>query len=84
VPNYLLPAILVTVCCCLPAGIASVVFAAQANARRELGDVAGGWDAAGKAKLWAWVGFGLSILFYGGYAALFGIGILAELAQLTP
>jgi hypothetical protein len=82
-PNYLVPAILVTVCCCLPAGIASVVFAAQANARRELGDAAGAWDAAGKAKLWAWVGLGLGILFYGGYAALFGIGLLAELGNMA-
>ena len=29
IPNYLVQAILVTICCCLPAGIVAIVFAAQ-------------------------------------------------------
>ncbi|MDQ3389279.1 MAG: CD225/dispanin family protein, partial [Gemmatimonadota bacterium] len=29
VPNYLIPSILATLCCCLPAGIVSIIYAAQ-------------------------------------------------------
>src|SRR5438093_12052328 len=31
VPNYLIQAILVTLCCCLPFGIPAIVYAAQVN-----------------------------------------------------
>jgi len=37
VPNYLVQAILCTICCCLPFGIVAIVYAAQVN-----GKVAGG------------------------------------------
>lgn len=31
--NYLMPAIFATMCCCLPFGIVSIVYAAQVNAK---------------------------------------------------
>lgn len=31
IENYLVPAILVTLCCCVPAGIVAIVYAAQVN-----------------------------------------------------
>lgn len=52
-PNYLVPAILVTVFCCLPLGIASIVFAAQVNSKYSAGDIAGAQDASRKAKQFA-------------------------------
>jgi hypothetical protein len=79
VPDYLVQGILVTLCCCLPFGIAGIVYAAQANARREVGDYARGLDAARNARLWLWIGFAVGLLFWGGYAALIGFaGVLAE------
>lgn len=52
-PNHLVPAILATVFCCLPLGIASIVFAAQVNSKYSAGDIAGAQDASRKAKQFA-------------------------------
>jgi uncharacterized membrane protein YvbJ len=63
IPNYLVQAILVTVCCCLPFGIPAIVFAAQANAKAAVGDIQGALDASDKAKTWTWVSFGCGLVF---------------------
>ena len=49
--SYLLPAILCTLFCCLPFGIAGIVFAAQANSKAQQGDLNGASLAASRAKL---------------------------------
>jgi hypothetical protein len=51
--NYLVWAILSTVLCCLPLGIASIVFSTQVNSKWAMGDVAGAQAASGKAKKFA-------------------------------
>lgn len=61
IPNYLVQAILVTICCCLPAGIVSIVFAAQVNGKVARGDIQGARQSSNNAKTWAWVSFGLGI-----------------------
>ena len=40
IKNYLVESILVTICCCLPFGIAAIVFAAQVNGKLQAGDIA--------------------------------------------
>jgi hypothetical protein len=52
-PNYLVWAILTTVLCCLPLGVASIVFAAQVNSKHNAGDYAGAQEASQKAKKFA-------------------------------
>ena len=37
IPNYLVQAILVTLCCCLPFGIVAIVYAAQVNSKLDRG-----------------------------------------------
>ena len=37
IPNYLVQAILVTIFCCLPLGIVSIVYAAQVNGKAAAG-----------------------------------------------
>lgn len=82
-PNYLVWAILSTVLCCLPLGIASIVFAAQVNSKWAMGDVAGAQSSSDKAKkfaIWAAVvGVVGGILYLIGAAALgamsFGTGV---------
>lgn len=78
VPNYLVQAILVTLCCCLPLGIPAIIFAAQVNGKLAAGDVAGGLESSRKAKLWCWWAFGLGlaaqlayVIFY---AVMMGMG----------
>lgn len=70
IPNYLIPAIILTLCCCQPVAIVSIVFAAQVNSKRDRGDIAGARDASKKARLWliisgvlALVGWGMAMAF---------------------
>jgi hypothetical protein len=64
VPNYLAPAILTTLFCCLPFGIVSIVFAAQVNGKLAAGDRAGALQSSQNAKTWAWLSFGFGIAFW--------------------
>ena len=51
VPNYLVPAILATIFCCLPLGVVSIIFATQVNSKIAAGDTAGAVEASGKAQM---------------------------------
>ena len=75
IPNYLVQAILVTIFCCLPFGIVSIVYAAQVNAKLGAGDIVGARQASSSAKTWAWVSFGVGLLFVGGYLAFAVVGL---------
>ena len=55
-PNNLVWAILVTLFCCLPFGIASIVYAAQVNGKWQAGDAAGAQESSQKARQWAMYG----------------------------
>lgn len=57
IQNYLVQAILVTICCCLPFGIVAIVYAAGVNGKIQAGDYAGAREAARKAKMWSLIGF---------------------------
>ena len=70
VPNYLWQSIVCTVCCCLPFGIAAIVFAAQVNGKLAAGDVAGAMESSRKARLWCWISFGLGLIANLSFAAL--------------
>ena len=62
IPNYLVQSILVTLCCCMPLGVVSIVYAAQVNDKIAAGDIAGAQDASNKAKMWAWISFATGIV----------------------
>ncbi len=51
--NYLVWSILTTVLCCLPLGIASIVFSTQVNSKWAMGDIQGAMDSSRKAKSFA-------------------------------
>ena len=61
-PNYLWQAIVVTLCCCLPLGIVSIIFSAQVNSKWAQGDAAGARDASQKAKMFALIGFAIGLV----------------------
>ncbi|MFP6896907.1 MAG: CD225/dispanin family protein [Roseibacillus sp.] len=63
IPNYLVPAILVTIFCCWPFGIPAIVFAAKVDGMVSRGDIAGALDSSNKAKTWTWVSFGSGLVF---------------------
>jgi hypothetical protein len=63
IQTYLIPAIVVTVLCCLPTGIAAIVYAAQASSKAKVGDMAGATKAANNARTWVIVSVVGGLLF---------------------
>ena len=76
--NYLIPAILTTVFCCLPTGIAAIIYAAQVNGKVQAGDIAGAQEAAKNAKLWSWISFGVGFVVIALYLLLAVVGGIAS------
>jgi hypothetical protein len=74
VPNYLVPAI-ISVFCCLPLGVAAIIFAAQVNGKVAAGDTAGALDASKKAKMFSYISIGLGLLGGLCYLLLMLLGI---------
>ena len=54
--NYLIWAILVTILCCLPFGIASIIYSTKVSSLYAQGDYNGAVDASQKAKKFAMIG----------------------------
>lgn len=56
VPNYLWQSIVVTVLCCLPFGVVSIIHAAKVDSLLAQGDIVGANAASQSAKKWAIAG----------------------------
>jgi hypothetical protein len=54
--NWLVESILVTIFCCLPFGIAGIVFASQVNSKYDAGDYEGALKASADAGKWTKIG----------------------------
>ena len=80
IPNYLVQAILVTLCCCLPGGIAAIVYAAQVNSKQAAGDIAGAQDSSQKAKMWCWISLGVGLVVN---LIVIGLQVLAAAAGVS-
>ena len=72
--NYLVESIAVTLCCCLPLGIAGIVFAAQVDGKWNSGDYAGAIAAADNAKKFTIIGLVLGLVLN---ALVIGLQVLA-------
>jgi interferon-induced transmembrane protein/zinc ribbon protein len=81
VPNYLVFAILATVFCCLPTGIAAIVYAAQVNGKLQAGDLAGAQASSKNAKMWCWISAGVGLGIGAIYTALIMAGILVGVSH---
>ena len=62
IPNYLIPSVIMTLCCCLPFGILGLIFGAQVNSKLAAGDVQGAREASNKAKMFLLIGLGIWLL----------------------
>lgn len=62
-PNYLVYAILVTLFCCLPLGIYSIVKASQVNGLWQSGQHDEALAASNTAKQFIWISFGVGLAF---------------------
>lgn len=59
--NWLVESILVTIFCCLPFGVAGIVFAAQVNSKYDAGDYDGAVKSSKEAGKWTKIGFFIGI-----------------------
>jgi len=76
--NYLVESILVTIFCCLPFGIAGIVFASQVNSKYAAGDFDGALQASKDAKKWMKWGLISGVIVIALYLIfIFAIGGLA-------
>jgi len=76
--NYLVESILVTIFCCLPFGIAGIVYASQVNSKFANGDYEGAIKASEDAKKWMKWGLIAGIIVVVLYLVfLFALGGLA-------
>ena len=79
--NYLVESILVTIFCCLPFGIAGIVFASQVNSKYASGDYEGAIKASEDAKKWMkWGIISGVLLFVLSMIFVFAMGGLAVLS----
>ena len=75
IPNYLVQAILVTLCCCLPGGIMAIIFSAQVNSKLAQGDIAGAEAASRNARLWCWISLIGGLLIAASSGLWVGLGL---------
>ncbi|HEY9003310.1 MAG TPA: CD225/dispanin family protein [Mucilaginibacter sp.] len=59
--NWLVESILVTLFCCLPFGIAGIVYASAVNSKYDAGDYAGALYQSQQAAKWTKIGFWIGI-----------------------
>ena len=83
--NWLVESILVTIFCCLPFGIAGIVFASQVNSKYAAGDYPGAEQASKDAAKWTkigfWVGLGCIVLYFL-FWIVFGVAILGGASSM--
>ena len=81
VPNYLVQAILVTIFCCLPAGVVAIVFAAQVNGKVAEGNLPEARRLSRNARTWCWVSFGVGLAVAIIYAVVIIAAMIAGFAM---
>ncbi|MBR2018369.1 MAG: CD225/dispanin family protein [Prevotella sp.] len=74
--NYLVFAILSTILCCLPTGIAAIIFSTKVDKQWAQGDKIGAQKSSEQAKLWCLISLGCGIV--SGIIGFF-LGILGSL-----
>ncbi|HEY2738752.1 MAG TPA: CD225/dispanin family protein [Thermoanaerobaculia bacterium] len=79
IPDLLVWSILVTVFCCLPGGIISIIFASKANSAKRMGDFEAARLAAKQAKTWLTVSVVAGLLL--GLLGIFSSVIIPILQQ---
>lgn len=79
--NYLVLAIICTVCCCLPAGVVSIVYATKVNESYARGEYDLAEKYSSNARTWGIVGLivgGIGVILY---VALIGFGAFASIME---
>jgi hypothetical protein len=75
IPNYLPWAIAATLVCCMPGGVAAIVYATKATSAKDRGDYAAAAEAAKQARTWLIISVVLGLL-------IFAASIVSNLSNL--
>ena len=78
VPSHLALGIISTLCCCLPLGIVSIVYAAQVSGLVAGGNIAAAQEASRKAKFW-----GILSVVLGAISTVIAVIIQAAFAMIA-
>lgn len=70
---YMIFAVFTTLMCCLPFGIAAVVYASRINSLQRMGDFAGAGKAAKKAKTFSIISAVMTLIAMIGYGVFFAV-----------
>jgi hypothetical protein len=76
--NYLVAAVLLSLCWCTPLGLVALVYAGKGSGAKEAGNTQMATELAEKARLWTWIAFGAGALIWVGYALIVMLGVLSE------
>ena len=80
IPNYLVLAIL-SIFCCWPIAIVSILNATKVNKLAAAGDTGGAMEASKAAKKWAFIAIGLSVVFWVVFGIIYVVFLGAMLSQ---
>lgn len=61
IENHLIRSVIATVCCCVPFGVAGIIYAVKVDALLRQGDLAAAEDASKKAGLWSVLAIGVGL-----------------------
>ncbi|MEP0814838.1 MAG: CD225/dispanin family protein [bacterium] len=79
VKNWLVEAIIATICCCVPLGVVSIIFAAQVNTKLAQGDYAGAVSSSNNARLFFILALVLGLI---ANIAAFALNFAAIMAEM--
>lgn len=80
--THLTKAILITIFCCLPFGIASIIHASRVSSSYILGNYEYAMEQSKKANMWANIGIIVGAIYYLIYMTYIGIVVVLGLSEL--
>ena len=69
-PTYLVWAVIMTVICCLPAGVVAIIYSTQVSSKYYAGDMEGARRSSERAQIWIIVSFVVGVLVQSLYLPL--------------
>lgn len=76
--DYLIAAIISTICCCLPFGIAAIVYALKIDTAVAVGNMADAQRFAKISRNWIIASVAIGVIVLGGYTILYATGNISS------
>lgn len=81
--NFLVWAILTTLCCCSPFGIVAIYYSGRVNAYHESGNYGKAVESSREAKKWVLVSAVLGVVIWIAYAVFYAVAGASALAGIN-